>query len=122
PPQQGAGRLTFAIDDTPTRRSGPKVEGAGVHHNPSQGPAGAPFVYGHVWVTLAWLARHPAWGSVALPLLARLYARRTALPTRPPRRRSPFQTKLELAGELVRWLAQWVRPAGRTVWLAADGF
>jgi len=98
------------------------VEGAGVHHKPSQGPAGAPFVYGHVWVTLAWLACHPAWGSVALPLLARLYVRHKDLPKVPPERRPPFQTKLELAGALVRWLAQWVRPAGRNVWLAADGF
>jgi DDE superfamily endonuclease len=122
PVQPGCGRLTFAIDDTPTRRYGPQVEGAGVHHNPSQGPAGAPFVYGHVWVTLAWLARHPVWGSVALPLLARLYVRHQDLPKVPPDRRPPFQTKLELAGELVRWLTQWVRPAGRNVWLAADGF
>ena len=122
PLQPGCGRLTFAIDDTPTRRYGPQVEGAGIHHNPSKGPAGAPFVYGHVWVTLAWLARHPLWGSVALPLLARLYVRHQDLPPVPPDRRPPFQTKLELAGELVRWLTQWVRPAGRTVWLAADGF
>src|SRR5207248_7608962 len=29
----GADRLTLAIDDTPTPRYGPRVEGAGVHHN-----------------------------------------------------------------------------------------
>jgi hypothetical protein len=70
-----AARLTFALDDTPTPRYGPRVQGAGVHHNPTPGPAGGPFVYGHVWVVLAALVRHPAWGSVALPLLARLYVR-----------------------------------------------
>ena len=37
---QGAGRLTLALDDTPTPRYGPHVQGAGVHHNPTPGPAG----------------------------------------------------------------------------------
>src|ERR1700749_1475825 len=31
----GATRLTLALDDTPTKRHGPHVQGAGVHHNPS---------------------------------------------------------------------------------------
>src|SRR5947207_10303195 len=30
-------RLTVAIDDTPTPRYGPEVEGCGIHHNPSPG-------------------------------------------------------------------------------------
>src|SRR5206468_2571366 len=30
-------RLTVALDDTPTPRYGPEVEGAGIHHNPSKG-------------------------------------------------------------------------------------
>jgi hypothetical protein len=68
----GATRLTLAIDDTPTRRYGPYVEGAGIHHNPTPGPAGAPYVYGHIFVVLAVLVTHPAWGVIALPLLARL--------------------------------------------------
>ena len=35
----GATRLTLALDDTPTKRYGPHVQGAGVHHNPTPGPA-----------------------------------------------------------------------------------
>ena len=35
----GDKRLTFAIDDTPTPRYGPQVQGAGIHHNPTPGPA-----------------------------------------------------------------------------------
>src|SRR5205085_5750284 len=65
-----AGRLTFALDGTPTERYGPHVQGAGVHHNPAPGPAGGPYVYGHVWVVLGLLACHPAWGVIALPVLA----------------------------------------------------
>ena len=61
-------RLLFGLDDTPTKRYGPHVEGAGVHHNPTPGPAGQKFLYGHVWVTLALLVRHPLWGAIGLPL------------------------------------------------------
>src|SRR4051794_31539863 len=31
----GVERLTIALDDTPTQRYGPHVQGAGVHHNPT---------------------------------------------------------------------------------------
>src|SRR5271165_4098103 len=75
-----AKRTVLALDDTPTPRYGPHVQGAGVHHNPTPGPAGGAFVYGHVWVVLAVLATHPAWGVIALPLLARLYIRKKDLP------------------------------------------
>src|SRR5262245_56893256 len=60
--------LLFALDDTPTARYGPCVQVAGTHHNPTPGPAGERFVYGHIWVTLAWLAHHPLWHTLALPL------------------------------------------------------
>ncbi len=52
-------RLLFALDDTPTKRYGPHVEGAGLHHNPTPGPADQKFLYGHLWVTVAWVVRHP---------------------------------------------------------------
>ena len=68
-------RLLLAFDDTPTARSGPCIEGAGIHHNPTPGPAGEKFVYGHVWVTLAALAKHPDRGTIALPLRNSLYVR-----------------------------------------------
>jgi hypothetical protein len=38
----GATRLALALDDTPTKRYGPHVQGAGVHHNPTPGPSGSP--------------------------------------------------------------------------------
>ena len=60
----GAGRLTLAWDDTPTPRYGPHVQGAGVHHNPSPGPAGAPYLYGHVFVVLGLLAVESRRGAV----------------------------------------------------------
>ncbi|HZR52505.1 MAG TPA: transposase [Streptosporangiaceae bacterium] len=116
-----AGRLTFALDDTPTERYGPHVQGAGTHHNPAPGPAGGPFVYGHVWVVLAVLAQHPAWGIIALPLLARLYVRAKDLAGIDPWHRPPFRTKLELAVELIRWAVSNVRHWGKLLWVVTDG-
>ena len=116
-----AARLTFALDDTPTERYGRKVQGAGVHHNPTPGPAGGPFVYGHVWVVLGLLATHPAWGVVALPLLARLYVRKKNLPGLPPKDRPAFRTKLELGVEPVRWAVSWLEHLGKPVWVVTDG-
>ena len=114
-------RLTFALDDTPTERYGRKVQGAGIHHNPTPGPAGGPFVYGHVWVVLGLLARHPVWGIVALPLLARLYVRQKNLAGIAPKHRPAFRTKLEMAVELVRWAVSWLGHVGKPVWVVADG-
>jgi DDE superfamily endonuclease len=117
------GRFLLALDDTPSKRYGPKVEGAGVHHNPTPGPAGAPFLYGHNWVTLAWVVRHPLWGALGLPLLARLYVRHKDIVAQHLTllRGVTFQTKLVMAGELVAWAAQLLHYLGRALWVVADG-
>src|SRR5215831_2778917 len=57
-------RLTLAVDDSPTPRYGPKVEGAGLHHNPTSGPDDHKFVYGHLWVVLTLVVRHPLWHAI----------------------------------------------------------
>jgi hypothetical protein len=116
-----APRLTFAGEDTPTERYGPHVQGAGVHHNPCPGPANSPYVYGHVWVVLGFLAAHPAWGVIALPLLARLYVREKNLGGIDLRHRPPFRTKLELAVDLMRWAVRWLGSPGKPVRVVADG-
>jgi hypothetical protein len=120
-PLLGKGRLLLAIDDTPTPRWGRHVEGAGIHHNPSPGPAGERYVYGHVWVTLAALADHPDHGTLALPLHAELYVRRTDIDKLPPDRPRPFRTKLEQAGGLLRWLRPWVKGRFEELWVVIDG-
>jgi hypothetical protein len=115
--------LTVILDDTPTPRYGPCIDGAGIHHNPSPGPAGERFVYGHVWVTLALLAWHPLFGPIALPLLSRLYIRRKGHAKLVPDYRAghPFRTKLELANELLRWLGEWKGRRFTRVRVLCDG-
>ena len=115
------GPLLFALDDSPTKRYGPRVQGAGVHHNPTPGPTDQKFLYGHVWVTLAWVVSHPLWGALGLPLRGALYVRRKDVPRVPGRQGWSFHTKLELAAGLVRWAAGWVRFTGRAVRAVADG-
>jgi hypothetical protein len=114
-------RLLFAIDDTPGKRYGPCIHGAGIHHNPTPGPAGEKYFYGHVWVTLAWLAHHPLFGVLALPLQALLYVREKDVPELNKEYTWTFKTKLELAVELVLWLLGWLASAGKAVWLVVDG-
>ena len=78
-------------------------------------------MYGHVWVVLALLVRHPTWGSVASTLLARLYVRKKNIAGIAPKHRPAFRTKLELAVELVRWAVSWLGHLGKPVWAVADG-
>lgn len=117
----GASRVVLALDDTPTPRYGATVQGAGVHHNPTPGPAAGRFVYGHVWVVLGLLVTHPLGGVVALPLLARLYIRQKDLGNVPAKARPAFATKLVMAVELVRWAHGWLKWWGKAVWVVADG-
>src|SRR6478609_7782100 len=117
----GSRRLLLAIDDTPTQRYGPCIEGAGIHHNPTPGPAGEKFVYGHIWVTLAWLVRHPAWDTLALPLRALLYVRAKDIGKLTKHYPWNFHTKLELAVELTRWLHVWLSSLGKELRLVVDG-
>jgi DDE superfamily endonuclease len=120
-PILGPKRLLLGIDDTPTARCGPFVEGAGIHHNPTPGPAGERHVYGHVWVIISALAQHKDWGTVPLPLQAQRYIRATDIDKLRPDRRRPFRTKLELAIEQLCWLKPWVEHDFDERWVAADG-
>jgi hypothetical protein len=114
-------RWLFGLDDSPTPRYGPHVQGAGTHHNPTPGPAGEKFVYGHIWVTLACLIRHRLWDTLALPIRALLYVRAKDVPQLNRDYPWTFRTKLELAVDLVQWLTEWLGQTGKALWLAVDG-
>jgi len=116
-------RIVLAIDDSPTARYGPHVEGAGVHHNPTPGPADGQWLYGHNWVVLAWLAKHPLWGVIALPLRSLLYVRAVDVPKLATKYGWDFRTKHQLGVGLLTWLVQTLKTlrVEAKVWLVADG-
>jgi hypothetical protein len=114
-------RLLFAVDDSPTKRYGPKVEGAGIHHNPTPGPADQKFLYGHIWVTFSLVLRHPLWHTIGLPLLGLMYVRAKDILKIPAQYAWEFRTKLQLAVEQMLSLAELAKVAGKTVWVVADG-
>jgi hypothetical protein len=98
-------RVRAAPDDTPTRRSGRPVEGAGIHHNPTPGPADQKFLFGQVGGTVAWVVRPSCWGTIGLPLVALLYVRHKDIPKIVPWSTVTFRTKLDQGAELVAWAA-----------------
>jgi DDE superfamily endonuclease len=114
-------RLLFAVDDSPTKRYGPKVQGAGIHHNPTPGPADQKFLYGHIWVTFSLVLRHPLWHTIGLPLLGLMYVRAKDIVKIPAKYAWEFRTKLQLAVEQMLSFAELAKVAGKTVWVVADG-
>jgi hypothetical protein len=114
-------RLLAVIDDSPTKRYGPKVEGADIHRNPTPGPSDQKYLYGHIWVTISLTVRHRLWGALALPLRAMLYVRQRTIASIPAKRGWKFATKLELAAELVEWLAFLAKECQKTLWVVIDG-
>lgn len=114
-------RLLFALDDTPTQRNGPPVEGAGLHHNPTPGPAEQQFLYGPLWVTAPWVVRHPRWGTIGLPLRAFLSMRQQQIPWLQRLYEVKFETKLEQGAALVEWWADWLQYLSKPIGVVADG-
>jgi hypothetical protein len=114
-------RLLLIIDDSPTKRYGPCVEGADIHRNPTPGPADQMYLYGHIWVTISLALRHPTWGPIGLPLRAMLYVRQQTIRSIPQQRGWRFATKLQLAAGLVEWVVPLLKQAGKSVWIVIDG-
>lgn len=121
PPAADPEGSLLAIDDSPTKRYGPQIQGAGIHHDPTPGPGGNAFCYGHVWVTLAVILRHPCWGTIGLPICSWLYVRKQDVPKIPDRIKWTFQTKLQQAADLVIRAAKLLQYHGKPVWCVADG-
>ncbi len=109
--------ILMAIDDSPTIRYGPAVAGAGIHRNPTPTPDGKKFIYGHVWVTISAIARHKNFGTIGLPLLARMYVKAKDVKDIG----LPFKSKTEQAVELSKWAYQCCQSLGKKLWIVTDG-
>ena len=101
--RDAGGRLLLAIAETPTKRYGPTVPGAGVPHNPTPGPAGSKFLSGPSWVVLHRIVPQERSGTLGWPRLGRLSIREKDLPNRPEAIAWTFHTQPQLAGEGITW-------------------
>jgi len=58
---------------------------------------------------------------IALPLLARMYVRKSDMPSIPESERPEFRTKLVMAVEMLRWAHEQFHASGKDLWLVMDG-
>jgi hypothetical protein len=123
--------LLVAVDDTLNRKSGKRIWGAAMHHDPLRSTARrAVFSFGHNWVVLSIqlplpFAPDKTW---SLPILMRLYRRqhRSRKPGRPRGERkaigqataAEYRSRPQLASEMIALLAAWL--PDRTFYVLGD--
>lgn len=98
--------IEVVVDDTLTKKSGPKIFGLGTHVDPVMSTLHYKVLaFGHVWVVLSVVVQVPFSGRPwALPVLFRLYRSKADC----ARRRAQHRTKTELAREMLTVLQGWV--------------
>jgi len=92
------------LDDSPTKRYGLKIEGAGYHHNPTPGRTKAKICFGHSWVVAALVITHPAFGEISFPIAAELYLRQKEIDKLKEKYDRKFQTKTTMAVQMIKRL------------------
>lgn len=120
--------LVVAVDDTLSRKTGKRIWGAGMHHDPLLSTARrAVFSFGHNWVVLSVqlpLPFAPA-KTWSLPILMRLYRKkskrgqpRAERKTTGQAKAAEYRTRPQLASEMIALLASWVPQ--RTICVVGD--
>lgn len=114
------GFIELAVDDTLCRKRGLTVYGTGMHHDPLISSRAKPLTsWGHDWVVVTLIVRHPWWAPTkvwSLGIAFRLYRNRQGVTkgkkaknTKPKKqKRDPnHRTRPELAVELISLVASW---------------
>jgi hypothetical protein len=112
-------RLVF--DDTPTKRYGRKIEGAGYHYNPTPGKTDATRCFGHSWVVAALVITHPLFGEVSFPIGAELYLRQKEIDKLEAKYQRKFKKKTELVVEMVKRLVPKFKRFEKKIEIIIDG-
>jgi hypothetical protein len=123
------GVIELAIDDTLARKRGLMVYGAGMHHDPLMSSKAKTITnWGHDWVVLCLVIRHPEWALTkvfSLPFCFPLYRNRQGstkgnkkTPKQDPKQQrrqkakqghnTPHRTRPELAVEMVQIVPGWL--------------
>lgn len=117
----GAKTIRIVIDDSPTKRYGRKVEGAGWHHNPTPGRTDATTCFGHSWVVATLMVTHPEFGEMAFPVTGALYLRRKEIVKLQAKYARPFQPKTLMAVAMVERLVPQFTGFGKCIEVIVDG-
>ena len=116
-----AATICIVLDDSPTKRYGRKVEGAGYHHNPTPGRTDAKICFGHSWVVAVLVVTHPAFGEISLPIAAELYLRQKEIDKLQAKYKRTFQTKTAMAVAIVQRLVPKFKGFGKPIEVIVDG-
>lgn len=95
--------VLLIIDDSPSKHQGPKIEGAGYHHNPTPSKTDATYLYGHNWVNIAQVVKDGQGGVKSIPINVQIYIRDLDLKKLSPeqQQKHPFKTKNEIAANML---------------------
>ena len=113
--------IRIVLDDSPTKRYGKKVEGAGYHHNPTPGKTDATLCFGHCWVVATLVITHPLFGETSFPIAAELYLRKKEIDTLKEKYHRTFKTKTTMAVEIIKRLVSQFTGSEKTIEIIVDG-
>ena len=113
--------IRIVLDDSPTKRYGRKIEGAGYHHNPTPGRTNAKTCFGHSWVVAVLVVTHPAFGEISFPIAAELYLRQKEIVKPQGKYDGKFKTKTTMAVDIVKRLTPKFKDFDKTIEIIVDG-
>jgi hypothetical protein len=113
--------IRIVLDDSPTKRYGPKIEGAHYHHHPTPGKTDAKFCYGHSWVVATLVITHLAFGEISFPIAAALYLRQKDIDKLKGQYDREFKTKTTMAVEMVKRLRPVFSGFNKDIEIIIDG-
>ena len=116
-----ASYIRFVLDDSPTKRYGKKIEGAGHHYNPTPGRTNASLCYGHSWVVAVLVVAHPLFGEISFPISAELYLRQKEIDKLKAKYNREFKTKTTIAVEIIKRLVPKVKGFEKKIEVIVDG-
>jgi hypothetical protein len=113
--------IRIVLDDSPTKRYGKKIEGAGYHHNPTPGRTNAKHCFGHSWVVAVLVVTHPIFGEISLPIAAELYLRQKEIDKLNEKYARKFKTKTTIVVEMVKRLVPKFKGVDKPIEIIVDG-
>ena len=112
--------VMLVVDDTPVKRYGRKVEGAGRMHDPTNPHSRNAACYGHSLVMIGVVVTHPQYGTICLPVGWKFYVNENKLDAINEKIRPQFKKKHEIVAELLEEIVCAIRKIGRRVEIIFD--